>query len=832
MHAICRWKIQSPFYRWAIFALSMGMFACFKEPVSTPESRVVSISLEPTAISFKALGARRLLSASILDVNKNPISGLAVTWSSGDDAIIEVDSQGLVKAIGNGETRVYARQGSHSAQVEVTVKQVVTQVVQVSGDSQSGQVGKPLAVPVEVELRDSLGHPLADDEGNTTVTFAVEQGGSVTQDTVAIDTKGRAKTTWTLGNKPGKNHLTASFGSQAMAMKFSANAVVGPPAVMVKVSGDSQTAQVGKPLAMPVEVELRDSLGNPIAAAEGNTTVTFAAKQGGSVSQQSIAIDAKGRATTTWTLGTKPEENHLTASIDGQSIAVDFSAKALVGPPDSLSKIEGDGQTEFTGESLPISIRAKVFDAFGNPVPRVTVKFSPGAGSGSTGPATALTDTLGQASTTWTLGKLGGTQSLEVGPEGIKPLTFTATAHFGTVAAVDSGNPINGQVGLVGSAVNLAPAVRLTGKNGRPIEGIGVTFSVAAGGGSVTGAKVKTDSAGMARVGSWTLGNNPGLNTLTAKVDTPSVPGNPVSFKATASAAAFNIAIRFLDSLPQTDSRRLAFQNAKAKWEGLIIGDLPDAPMRVDSGKGCGEPHFPAIRETVDDLLIYVKFSAIDGPSGILGKAGPCTIRNSGGLPILGYMVFDTDDIDKQIANGQFQEVVIHEMGHVLGFGTLWQKNDQRPTSLLLDSCPSPVACKSDPSFTGPHALAAYRELKLAGSDLGKGVPVENCVGQSSCGLATVNSHWRESTFSAEMMTGFKNQDMANPLSRLSVASLWDEGYTVNYAGADAFALPPPIAALVAAESRERHLEFLDDVLRIPIQVVDDQGRPVKTLAP
>jgi hypothetical protein len=584
-------------------------------------------------------------------------------------------------------------------------------------------------------------------------------------------------------------------------------------------------------LAIPVEVELRDSLGNPIAAVAGKVKLAFVAEQGGTIPAGSIAVDAKGRAAATWTLGAKPGENRLTVSIGGQSIAADFSATALVGPPASLSKIEGDGQTDFSGEPLPTSVRAKVKDAFGNPVPGITVKFSPGPGTGSADPASAITDTNGEAGTIWTLGKEGGSQSLAAGPEGLDPLAFTATAHFGTVAAVDSGNQIDGQTGLVGSPVNLAPAVRLTGKNGRPIEGIGVTFSVGAGGGSITGAKAKTDAAGLARVGAWTLGNSPGLNTLTARVDTQSVPGNPVSFKATASAAAFHIAIRFLDSLPSSDSRRLAFQNAKAKWEALIIGDLPDVSLNVDSGKGCGDPEFPPVRETVDDLLIYVRFSAIDGPGGVLGRAGPCMIRNTGGLPILGIMIFDTDDMAKQDADGQLEEIAVHEMGHVLGFGTLWNKNDQRP-SLLADSCPSPVACKTDPSFIGVHALAAFHELKLPGLDPGNLVPVENCVGQSSCGSATVNSHWRESALNAELMTGFINPGVANPLSRLSVASLWDEGYTVNYAAADAYSLTPPIAALAPARSGAGHLYLEDDLLRIPIDVVDGQGHRVKSLDP
>jgi N-acetylneuraminic acid mutarotase len=54
--------------------------------------------------------------------------------------------------------------------------------------------------------------------------------------------------------------------------------------------------------------------------------------------------------------------------------------------------------------------------------------------------------------------------------------------------------------------------------NGNPIAGASVTFAVGSGGGSVTGATVPTNSAGIATVGSWTLGPAVGRNTLTATV--------------------------------------------------------------------------------------------------------------------------------------------------------------------------------------------------------------------------------------------------------------------------------------------------------------------------
>ena len=70
-------------------------------------------------------------------------------------------------------------------------------------------------------------------------------------------------------------------------------------------------------------------------------------------------------------------------------------------------------------------------------------------------------------------------------------------------------------------------------------------------------------------------------------------------------------------------------------------------------------------------------------------------------------------------------------------------------------------------------------------------VPVAN-----TGGAGTRDSHWRESVFGNELMTGFLNAS-SNPLSRLTVAAMEDMGYQVNYNVADAFTLP---SALILAE--------------------------------
>jgi len=64
-------------------------------------------------------------------------------------------------------------------------------------------------------------------------------------------------------------------------------------------------------------------------------------------------------------------------------------------------------------------------------------------------------------------------------------------------------------------------------------------------------------------------------------------------------------------------------------------------------------------------------------------------------------------------------------------------------------------------------------------------VPVEN-----TGGGGTRDSHWRESIFRSEIMTGWIGPGTNMPISRITVGSLADLGYTVNMAAADAY-VPP-----------------------------------------
>lgn len=214
------------------------------------------------------------------------------------------------------------------------------------------------------------------------------------------------------------------------------------------------------------------------------------------------------------------------------------------------------------------------------------------------------------------------------------------------------------------------------------------------------------------------------------------------------------IDIRFTGGL--TQAQQTDFVQAAARWEQVL--PLPLSLIRLPDG------------EETDGLIIEASGIENDGPGGILGSAGPTLLRPNSELPAKGVMNFDVADIEALEAEGTFLSVIIHEMAHVLGVGTLWVLKN------LIEG-----AGTEDPVFTGSSARCVYASLRRSSQLLD--VPIAN-----TGGPGTREGHWRESVFIDELMTGFLS-GQRQPLSRLTIASLQDLGYIVNPLAADPYDL-------------------------------------------
>ena len=223
----------------------------------------------------------------------------------------------------------------------------------------------------------------------------------------------------------------------------------------------------------------------------------------------------------------------------------------------------------------------------------------------------------------------------------------------------------------------------------------------------------------------------------------------------------------------------------------------------------------PAFDQILDDVVIFVDIGFIDGQGGTLGQAGPCAVRGAGSnQTMFGRMEFDEADLVQVEAQGQLEGLILHEMGHVLGIGTWWNRAE------LLRNPSLPDNPGADTHFVGPNALIAFDNIG-GGNFVGSKVPVENEAGQGSG-----DSHWRETTMDTELMTPFL--DLLNPLSEVTIASLKDLGYGVDLSQGDNFFLPsvsPPQQAVSGAPGAPGMIDLGNDIWAGPRYVIDKSGR-------
>ncbi|HMP78638.1 MAG TPA: PEP-CTERM sorting domain-containing protein [Pirellulaceae bacterium] len=161
------------------------------------------------------------------------------------------------------------------------------------------------------------------------------------------------------------------------------------------------------------------------------------------------------------------------------------------------------------------------------------------------------------------------------------------------------------------------------------------------------------------------------------------------------------------------------FRAAEKFWENRLIGFSGALPGVVKS--------------QLQKVRIVCNVEMIDGLGGILGQAGVTRtisytrtsynpLRGSQTIVIAqeSVLTLDQDDVAAMMGDGSLQWVLRHEIGHALGFGSLWVQN-----GLLNEGG----------DYIGSHALSRYRQE--ANKQFATFVPV-----QKFGGPGTAGSHW------------------------------------------------------------------------------------------
>ena len=320
-----------------------------------------------------------------------------------------------------------------------------------------------------------------------------------------------------------------------------------------------------------------------------------------------------------------------------------------------------------------------------------------------------------------------------------------------------------------------------------------------------------------------------GRTTVTVTASDPGGLAAEASFRATVRRpppGSFNIDLIFAGD-PVTETQAAAFVRAMNHWMSILADtELPDVPIRDAAPLGCGEDTAEQRMASADDLVIVANVRQTNRIG--LAFGGVCGVRNASGLPYTGRIIVSTEALanleayaDVQSASGLevLENLILHEIGHVLGIGTLWDD--------LIGGSSS-----DDPYFTGALALAAFDSAGGTSYTAGAKVPVEE----------RVEAHWRRDVFDgegqSEVMTPVLT--IGASLSAITIQSLADLGYTVDVSLAQPYRLPgTDVATADAVRDRTGAAanrmgaavyRFGDDIVRGPLLVADADGNVVRVI--
>ena len=554
-----------------------------------------------------------------------------------------------------------------------------------------------------------------------------------------------------------KHHLTVAFILFAIGCGDSSGPRAKPTSIEI-VQAPGGPFFAGLPLPVEPSFVVKDEKGNAMAGVSVSINVTAG---GGTIT----SAPSKSATPTTpigvWTLGKTPAVNSIKISVSGLTPAtVDVPSN-----PGVPAKLVASGATNLTGtvgQQVASPISATLKDAFDNTIPNTDVNVTVAGGGTAINKVTS--DNAGVVTVpSWTLGTVKGSQTLTLSSSAAT-LVYTAAAAAGPVVSFDitSGN---NQSGLAGTTLTLPVVLAAADQYGNKADGVVANFSVSSGGGALAGFTAAAAADGSITMPRFTLGKSASLQQVIASISDKSA---IISANATSD---YVIDVR-LWGPPMTPAQQALFTTAAARIRGFIVGSVPTVDATGADPTTCGVTGVPVLAEQVPGVIIYASVQIIDGPGKILAQAGPCFTRDANDLrTVVGVMEFDVDDLNTLSNTGTLQDVITHEMLHVIGFGVFW--ND---LNLLTGFNTATVG------YIGTGGINGCILTGGTNSCLNS-VPVEN-----TGGAGTANSHWRETTFGTELMTGFANASPM-PLSVMTVRSMADIGYGVNPAAADPYAI-------------------------------------------
>lgn len=225
--------------------------------------------------------------------------------------------------------------------------------------------------------------------------------------------------------------------------------------------------------------------------------------------------------------------------------------------------------------------------------------------------------------------------------------------------------------------------------------------------------------------------------------------------------------------------RKLYFEDAAREWSHVVVGwptGRDGSCLRLPGG------------EEFSSISVKVDFKEVDGEAEVVARVDAEEVRahlldgpNGEQFPTQGTITIDLGDLER-LLNDQprFKDTIVHEIGHILGLGTLFDLRQ-----LVTKD-------KEGPWCVGPSGCEAYANLlESTHPDEKEKVPLHAEIESS-----TPAFHWEEEALEKDVMStlldrpgvcgstcGLPGDSPAariNVISTVSAGTLQDLGYVVD----------------------------------------------------
>lgn len=478
------------------------------------QQTAATVDVEAAIDTFTAVGDTSRCTATATDARGHVVAAASFEWSSSDNSVAVVDTDGLVTAVGNGSATIRATADGVTDSAAVVVDQIARQLAFTVNPS-TVVTGDTIDPAVKVAIQDANANTVHEATVGVTLSITVGRGtvgatlrGTLTQ----FPVDGVATFNDLTIDRVGPDFALTAGATGVASATSSGFGVVGVPTVL-EFTVEPTDVTAGAAIAPSIKVAIQDTNGNTVPSAEASValaitsgTGTPGAMLGGTTTRQTVAGVATFDDLTIEKAGI---DYGLTATATGL-IGATSNAFSVIASGASLLVVVIQPTDVVAGTVITPAVEVAVQDQYGNTVMSAVeaVRIAIVDGSGIAG--AVLGGTLTQMPVNGvarfndlTIDKAPGYYYLRASGSGLSSAT-TTSFYVRTAPAVQLAYQVQPNSATPGTAIFPAVEVAVQDSLGNTVRGgnLSVTVALTPGSGtlgaSLTGTLTRPADTGVA----------------------------------------------------------------------------------------------------------------------------------------------------------------------------------------------------------------------------------------------------------------------------------------------------------------------------------------------